>query len=251
LFRLITQYKGFLVGLGTTAILSTALIMSFSRSFWLATAVSLVLLGLVLWLALREKFWRVFTFGGISLGVMVLAVGLTIGVMSFPLPRGGTSSAGLLKERIEKFSSEPAASSRLSQIRPLLTGIAKHPAIGSGFGTAVTYQSQDPRIVKSHPDGWYTTTAFELGWLEMWLKIGLLGVGVYLYLLWRILKVGWQQIKFGSFGWDSGHSDRCIILGGLFGLVALVITHGVSPYLNHPLGIGIILLTTSFIDHDA
>ena len=214
-----------------------------------------------------------------------MGVGLTLGVAAFPVPAGAPSGSAIFKERVEKFK-EAAVSSRMAQIRPLFLAIAKHPAIGSGFGQAVAYQSQDPRIVKSHPDGWYTATAFELGWLEMWLKIGLLGVGAYLYLLWRILKAGWQRIKATRIyelhpndpnnilvtpslsrglvdghrdpstplrsarddGSNSYHSDRYLILAALAGLIAIVITHGVSPYLNHPLGIGVVMLVTVMVD---
>jgi len=212
--------------------LSSALIMSFSRSFWLAGILSLGVF-LILLLIQRERFSRVFYFGILSIVIMTLGVGLTLGVAAFPIPRG-SSSADFLKNRASQFK-EAAASSRVSQIRPLLTMIAKHPAIGSGFGQAVTYQSQDPRVLKNHPDGQYTTTAFELGWLEIWLKLGLLGVLVYLYLLWQILKFGWQTGGYLAFG-------------AMAGLVAVVITHGVSPYLNHPLGIGAVLLLTCAFD---
>ncbi len=228
-----------------SVLLSSALIMSFSRSFWLAGLASLIIFCGALLFILREKFKRVLFFGAASAGIIGLAILLTFAVAKFPFPPG-ISSSDFLKNRASQFK-EAAANSRVAQIRPLLTAIAKHPAVGSGFGTAGTYQSQDPRVLKNHPDGWYTTTAFELGWLEMWLKIGLLGVGAYLYLLCQIVKAGWK--KFGSFGYNSGHSDRYIILGGLFGLMAVVVTHGLSPYLNHPLGIGVVVLVSVLVDN--
>lgn len=224
--------------------------MSFSRSFWLAGILSLVAF-LILLLIQRERFGRVFYFGILSVVIATIGAGLTLGVAAFPIPPGTSGGSSIFKERVEKFK-EAAASSRMSQIRPLLTAIAKHPAIGSGFGQTVTYQSQDPRVVKSHPGGWYTTMAFELGWLEMWLKLGLLGVLAYLYLLWRILKAGWIIVRHperaerveGSQGLPMG---RYLVLGSLAGLIAIVITHGVSPYLNHPLGIGIVILLTAIL----
>ncbi|MAG28661.1 hypothetical protein CL632_00745 [bacterium] len=213
----------------------SAISMSFSRSFWLAGIASLVVM-LVILVFNKEKIKQVSSFGSIFVGLIVISIGLTVGVAMFPIPKG-TMSADLLKDRAAKFSGEAAVSSRYSQIRPLLSSIKNHPIYGSGFGTSVTYASQDPRVLKNNPDGLYTTTAFELGWLEIWLKIGLLGVGFYLYLLWMIAKFGWRSNR-----------ENYLILGGIIGLVAVVLTHGVSPYLNHPLGIGVVMLMSGLVD---
>ena len=234
-------------GVATLVLFCSALVMSFSRSFWLAGLLSL-LFGAILLLFFREKFKSVLIFGATSLGIIGAAVLLTFGVAKFPFPPG-ISSSDFLKNRASQFK-EAAANSRVAQIRPLLTGIAKHPALGSGFGTAITYQSQDPRVLKNHPDGWYTTTAFELGWLEMWLKIGLFGVAVYFYLLWKILKSGLWLVRHPEPA-EGSRVDRYLILGGLIGLVAVAITHGLSPYLNHPLGIGVVILFSAIVDKKA
>jgi len=42
--------------------------------------------------------------------------------------------------------------------------------------------------------------------------------------------------------------NRYIFFGVLVGLLAVVITHGVSPYLNHPLGIGVVMLVSVMVD---
>lgn len=230
-----------------SVLFSAALIMSFSRSFWLAGILSLAVF-LILLLFKRESFKRVFYFGILSTIVIVLGIALTLGTAAFPLPPG-TSSSDFLKDRASQFT-EAAASSRVAQIKPLFMTIISHPIIGSGFGTTVTYQSQDPRVLKNHPDGWYATSSFELGWLEVWLKIGLFGMLVYLYLLWKIFKAGWNITHHPerSLSEVEGYMSRYIILAALAGLLSLIFTHGLSPYLNHPLGIGIILLLTSLFD---
>lgn len=215
-----------------------AIIASFSRSFWLSLAITFIVLVAVLLAVMREKLKTVGRFIAIATGTGVLALGLVVVAMQFPIPPSN-ADADLIKNRAGKFTGEAAVSSRYAQIRPLLESIKNHPVLGAGFGTSVTYQSQDPRVLKNNPDGNYTTTAFELGWLEMWLKIGLLGVGAYLYLLWRILKSGWRI---------ASREKNYFILGALAGLVAVVLTHGVSPYLNHPLGISIVMLVTGLVD---
>ena len=182
-------------------------------------------------------------FAGLTGAIVIASIGLTLGIASFPIPKGA-ASADLLRDRASRFTGEAAVSSRYSQIRPLLNAISLHPVIGSGFGTSVTYESQDPRVLKNNPDGKYTTTAFELGWLEIWLKIGLIGVLAYLYFIYFILKIGYESIK----RIPSGKIKKYALAGLCAGLIAVVLTHGVSPYLNHPLGIGIVIISASLVE---
>jgi hypothetical protein len=224
----------------------SAIVMSFSRSFWLAGVVSILILFITLFV-LKENLKQVASFGSILAGIIVVSIGLTIGVAALPIAKGELS-ADLLKQRVARFSGESAVSSRYAQIRPLLESIQNHPMLGSGFGTQVTYASEDPRVLKNNADGLYTTTSFELGWLEIWLKIGLLGVFVYLYLLWCIIKSGWQQARHLERSTSEvERSRRYLILGGIIGLIAVILTHGVSPYLNHPLGIGVVMLMSIIV----
>ncbi len=131
---------------------------------------------------------------------------------------------------------EAAVRSRWDLLPPLGREIIKHPIIGSGFGTTVTYKSSDPRAVQVNPGGIFTTYAFEWGFLDIMLKIGLTGLIVYLLLIGKI----WRS------GWRLGQSGEFISFGLLLGLGALLATNFFSPYLNHPLGIGYIILSDIF-----
>ena len=126
---------------------------------------------------------------------------------------------------------------------PLLNKIKLHPILGSGWGTLVTYESFDPRIVTAkNPKGEYTTFAFELGYLDLLLKFGLAGVLSFLYLICQLL----IKIKKTAIN-TANEFDKYFLLGLLLGLVALTITHAFSPYLNHPLGIGYIIVLYTII----
>ncbi|MBU2575699.1 O-antigen ligase family protein, partial [Patescibacteria group bacterium] len=222
----------------------SAIIISFSRSFWLAWIIAfLVFAGFYFVSRFKKGLKEFFIFIGLTCAVVLASVGLTLAVASFPIPKG-VASADLLRNRAARFTGEAAVSSRYSQIRPLLESIKNHPAIGSGFGTSVTYESQDPRVLKNNPDGKYTTTAFELGWLEVWLKLGLIGVLAYLYLLYKICKIGYERINRIA----SVEIKKYALVGLCVGLIAVALTHGVSPYLNHPLGIGIVIISASLVD---
>ena len=76
--------------------------------------------------------------------------------------------------------------------------------------------------------------------MDIWLKIGLLGLLSYLALL---AKVFWEGKKFLK----STDELAAIVLGLLLGLAAVVITSIFSPYLNHPLGIGYLMLVSAIL----
>ncbi len=209
---------------------SYTVVLSLSRSFWVgAAAAAVVVIGWYLWHH-RGQWPR------LMIGLIIMVAVVTVQYQSISWLAGGGSGA-LIAERVTGSASEAAGASRLAQVEPLISAIVVHPVIGSGFGTAVTYQSQDPRIVERYPDGWYTTTAFELGYLDIWLKIGLVGLLVYLWLLARL----WGH---------SVASERPYIAAWAVILVAIAATSAFSPYLNHPLGIGVVAVMMTLQEHN-
>ena len=166
-------------------------------------------------------------------------------LMNVP-PRKGKSASlsSLVSERAT--TQEAAGQSRMELLKPLWIGILKHPIIGSGFGATVTYNSKDPRILQNNPSGEYTTFAFEWGYLDLWYKMGILGPLAYLGLIGSILLALWRVIKDKSEMVLEGINVQAISLGVFGALIALAAVHFLTPYLNHPLGIGFIILSSLF-----
>jgi O-antigen ligase len=167
-----------------------------------------------------------------SVAVLGLAYTLNSWALNFPYPfplPGRDGQGTILRQRLSEFGGEAAATSRIRLFQALIPVIGRQPIIGSGFGTTVTYRSDDPRQQQSPNRGVYTTYAFELGYLDMAVKIGLLGVAIWLILMSRILTALLQPLDPLS-------------LGFAVGLIALATVHLTTPYLNHPLGIGFVLL---------
>jgi O-antigen ligase len=123
----------------------------------------------------------------------------------------------------------------MAELSPLGAQIKKAPVFGSGFGTTLTFKSEDPRVTTVNPTGMYTTSAFEWGYLDITMKIGIVGLGIYLYLIWKIGTGLWKK-----------RADN-YNLGLLLGLIALLVINIFSPYLNHPLGIGYLMILTALI----
>lgn len=215
------------------------LVISLSRSFWLALVLTIIVFIVVFFKQANKKF------SSLLIGILLILSGSFIifnAIIYFPWPKptGQFDASSLVEARLSLTGA--GISSRWSQLPNLTKAIIKHPILGSGWGATVTYQSTDPRILtESNPEGRYSTYAFEWGYLDIILKIGLLGLIVYLLFIWSIAKQCFQLIKKNI---DRG--ERALAIGFLLGLLALLIVHGFSPYLNHPLGIGYLLLIMIF-----
>lgn len=204
----------------------SALLISFSRSFWLGLILSLGAAGI--WLIYNRQFYKLAILAVSTITSFVLGVIIILGVINIPLPPATTSGGLDLSERLQI---EEALSSRWNLLQPLWLAVQNNMFWGAGFGAPVTYISNDPRVRSVQPDGLYTTTAFEWGYLDIWLKIGFIGLLAYGWVIWKIFTA--PRLAF-----SHNNSE----LGLIIGLIAVLAVHIASPYLNHPLGLGLVLL---------
>ena len=209
---------------------SLALIISLSRSFWLGALAGFALLLVLLFFKYHWKFVSLLK-GFLALAAMlVLNLGFLSAVTLNFYPE-------VLTGRFVDPASEAASASRLNQLKPLWQAIQNDWFLGAGFGKEVSYLTRDPRLVRQLSGGYYTTYAFDWGYLDIWLKIGLLGLLAYFWLMVKIIRQSFRAEALGA------------IL--MIVLAAVAVTHVFSPYLNHPLGIGLIMLfsaTLAFLE---
>lgn len=223
-----------------TAICFSVIISSLSRSFWLGFAGGVVI-SLVLYIKIyKPSFKRSLQTVGIGVGVSVISALLLLVIIKFPYPASTAQlDPSLLADRASL--QEAGAASRWSLLPVMWERIGASPLWGYGFGKTITYYTSDPRVTSTTVDGEYTTYAFEWGWLDIWLKLGLLGVTTYLWLLFCIFRDGYHIFK------------QKALLGNtiMFSVVVIAIVHFFTPYLNHPLGFGylglVILLTKKYL----
>lgn len=216
---------------------SFLVLMSFSRSFWFGGAVGA--LALVITLFVFKPPWSDIWRGFIKmLGAAILAMILIFIIVNLPLPAKGEPIllADLFGGRAVTMFGEAAAVSRWNLLPVLWGEVKQHMILGAGFGKTVTYITTDPRILADDPTGTRTTYAFEWGYLDMWLKLGLFGLFAYGWLIFTILRNGWKKMR-----------QECtpITYGVWLGVIALLAAHVFTPYLNHPLGIGILIFAAS------
>ena len=219
------------------ALFAGVLLISFSRSFWLALLITLFILLIIVW---RLFSFKKMVLSGLWLGlVFIISFGLLYLTSIFPYPRSGSFNADFAGRADLGNTQEAAISSRWSLLPVLIKEIKQAPILGKGYGTTVTYTSNDPRVLEKDPSGMYTTYAFEWGYLDTWLKIGLLGLAAYLILIFSLLKNAWQS---------SQKKPEIVILGLAGGIIFIAITNFFTPYLNHPLGIGLVIIGACLID---
>lgn len=212
---------------------STIVILSFSRSFWVGMLGSFLVYA---FLVIKKYGWKNFFFTLVALILStVVAISLIAAVIKFPYPEPSADfNLSQLTQRASRLTDESAASSRYALLPPLMEKIKKNPILGQGFGATVTYQTSDPRILEQTADGTYTTYAFEWGWLDIWLKLGIIGCLFYLFIIGKIFKKGTDA--------NNWLADSLSL-----GLVLIVIISFFSPYTNHPLGIGYLILTAAIL----
>ncbi len=213
------------------SLVAAAFLLSLSRSFWLGAAVAAAFMLPVFVRFDLIPFAKLGTL--FKTTIVVLACGALLLVLAavFPLP-ATVQDASAWNAYGGRFlnASDAAVSSRWNMIAPLQDGIAASPFAGSGFGAQITYQSDDPRMHDLYPGGKVTTGAIEWQYLEIWLKMGLLGLVAVLWLWWRTGLFFWKTLE------TTRGSDRLIAAGLMLSFLAFIVANIFTPYANHPLG---------------
>jgi O-antigen ligase len=222
--------------LGLGALFFTSILLSFSRSFWVASISALVMLLLIIWY--QYGWLKLLKAGAWLMSSVLLSVVIIYLVASFPYIHANKNNLEeVFLERVSN-GNEAALSSRWSLLPVMLKADLQEPILGQGFGATITYISYDPRVLQNDPQGHYTTYAFEWGYLDLWLKLGLLGLAAYLWLLISLIKDAWRQGK---------NQDSYLFIPLAASLVLVAVVHMFTPYLNHPLGIGWLVICSCLI----
>ncbi len=214
-------------------IFSSALYLSLSRSFWLGLILGLLLMVINIFIYRR----RLINFKIILiLFLVLLGTCLTVEIL-FNAPK--FHSLNIFTQRTID-TNEAAVSSRERLLEPLWQEIKEAPIFGQGFGKEISYYSTDPKIKNAdNPTGFHTTYAFEWGWLDMWLKGGVFLIIGFLAYLVLIYKQGYLKLASNHLAWPL-----------LSVSTSLVFIHVFSPYINHPLGLGILMLSSVILEYD-
>lgn len=199
-------------------VLTAVLLVSFSRSLLLGLVASTIVVIFFLPRYLRTRF---FVSAFIALAVLVAATAV-----------GAPHFINVVLERVGgafQPSQEIATQTRSQLLQPLWQHIQQHPIIGSGFGTTVVIPTFIPGsdIVR-----YISVYLFEWTYLDLWVKLGFVGLAA---LGWLVLSI-WQAIRQYVYFFE-------IKVWLIASLVGFLIINIATPYLNHPLGIGWLVFT--------
>ncbi len=209
----------------------SVIVLTLSRSLWLGLIFTF--LAYIAFLLTKKKYLDIAKTVLIFFSSLILSLFLIFLLIKIPLAGGGDFSAmATLKERTSFSEDSGAISSRWNLLPVLTKEIIYRPVLGRGFGSELTYKSNDPRVLESNNEQLYTSYAFEWGWLGLWLKLGFIGVFIYALLLFRIIRDGLIFKK-----------NKAIAFSLVFSLLAIMAVDMFTPYLNHPLVIGFIVLS--------
>ncbi len=217
---------------------SLSTLISYSRSFWLSLAIVFCLMLFVFVKYYNFGVSRIFKYAGMIFSIAILELGFIYVYINIPNwikpGRETTALSSIVEERLTN-TSEASMQSRWNLLDPLGRKIIHSPVLGTGFGSEITYLSEDPRNLENK---YYTTYMTEWGYLDLMMKVGLVGLIIFILFLWKIAQNGLRAFR------NNIYDDKVIILAFLLCFSALLVTHITTPYLNHPLGIGFIMLTS-------
>lgn len=223
-----------------------AFLQSLSRSFLVGfVAGAFTLFGF--WLLGGRESWRMW--GSIAkkkVGLVLslfVALGFLWTLISFPVPQRPDLGSSPFYRGDHDDTRALAVSSRWNMLNPLFTAIAVSPTFGLGFGKELTYISDDPRIREiTGGTGEIATYRFEWGFLDAWLKMGILGIAAYAWIFTALLGQVLKNIRaHGFWSWSSLRA-HWLEIGLVSGVVLLFAAHVFTPYLNHPIGLFYLLL---------
>jgi O-Antigen ligase len=179
-------------------VLALALLLSFSRSGWLATMVAV---AIVLWLSRGDHSVRAAWRSARQRPAVLLRVGtpVVLAIALAGLVFASSGAAALVKATAT--GSDPSAGNRPVSVRAGLTVVAQHP-LGLGLGTAgpkaarFDEQEGQPRILT---ETWYILYA---------IQVGVVGLGLLLVtaatILWRLWRDRMRPLSRAALGIGFG-----------------------------------------------
>jgi O-antigen ligase len=208
------------------SLISAALLVSLSRSFWLGAIVGLVFIMVNIFIYQKKQIsLHIF----LALGAIAIFAILIVQVFyNIPIYK----NINIFTQRSASIS-EPAADTRAQLWGPMWQTIFERPIIGHGFGKEIRFKSSDPRIKNiDNPEGWTSTYAFEWGWMDQLVKGGALLVLVLLTWITQLYYRAYSKLV----------EDPVFSLVSMATLTSLLIIHIFTPYINHPLGLSFLIL---------
>lgn len=217
-------------------IVTYALILTFTRGFWIATFVTTFIYII---LKKPKKFIKPFII--VLCGIIFM---LGISILSYKnanIIYSIASRAGIISikqnvatNKIETVNKEDVQDLSLDYRQKLKQAMFKKikekPILGSGFGILLKEIKQE-------------TSHCEYTFYDIWMEMGLIGLFIYVSMF-IILFIKWRKIRKRKIGSNElNFADEYFI-----GLLGVIIASSLNPFLNNPIGITFLIIVISSIN---
>lgn len=214
-------------GIVKLAILLIGIYVSNTRGFWLGT-VGVVVLSFAYYL------WRVKKYRLTIKNVLISIIPLILVAVIIPKTIVAVSpeqnlpdSAGSIKDRIESigdFENDESNKVRAIQLRFLVDKIKEKPVLGWGFGSHIY---EYPQYMKENGLQGVNSSSFELYYVELVFKTGIIGVLIFFgYLIYNFVKLMLILFKKGI-----KERDEQILVGWTVGTMSILASSITNPYI--------------------
>ena len=214
-------------GIVKLAILLIGIYVSNTRGFWLGT-VGVVVLSFAYYL------WRVKKYRLTIKNVLISIIPLILVAVIIPKTIVAVSpeqnlpdSAGSIKDRIESigdFENDESNKVRAIQLRFLVDKIKEKPVLGWGFGSHIY---EYPQYMKENGLQGVNSSSFELYYVELVFKTGIIGVLIFFgYLIYNFVKLMLILFKKGL-----RERDEQMLVGWTIGTMSILASSITNPYI--------------------
>jgi O-antigen ligase len=189
-----------------------ALVLSFRRSFWIAAVLGAIVVVVV---ATGQHGWR-----RLLPAVAAFVAAVTV-VLFFAGPTGSAGVPQPVLDRAESINPTSVQASksdryRLTEQRNVLAEISSHPVTGLGLG--VSWEARYPLSASFQGSRGYSHNIL----YNYWLKMGILGVLAYVWLMLAVLWAAWKVWR--SRAEALVRAASLALFGGVLGLFVTDLT---------------------------
>lgn len=214
-------------GIVKLAILLIGIYVSNTRGFWLGT-VGVVVLSFAYYLWRVKKYRLTIKNVLISIIPLILvAVIIPKTIIAVSPEQNLPDSAGSIKDRIESigdFENDESNKVRAIQLRFLVDKIKEKPVLGWGFGSHIY---EYPQYMKENGLQGVNSSSFELYYVELVFKTGIIGVLIFFgYLIYNFVKLMLILFKKGL-----RERDEQMLVGWTIGTMSILASSITNPYI--------------------
>lgn len=214
-------------GIVKLAILLIGIYVSNTRGFWLGT-VGVVVLSFAYYLWRVKKYRLTIKNVLISIIPLILvAVIIPKTIVAVSSEQNLPDSAGSIKDRIESigdFENDESNKVRAIQLRFLVDKIKEKPVLGWGFGSHIY---EYPQYMKENGLQGVNSSSFELYYVELVFKTGIIGVLIFFgYLIYNFVKLMLILFKKGL-----RERDEQMLVGWTIGTMSILASSITNPYI--------------------